>query len=151
MLSSDEYTGGGKGEDGLDQSYFINTANFYRQIRNIKIDITQTRPVQRAAGLHWQVAQATSTQNVEIIALAGTAQRGIFAENGSGGSITDVTFRGGKFGLFGGSQQFTAQRLTFIGCETGVQVVWDWGWVSQACKDIGSRLLEHPIHSSSRS
>lgn len=69
-------------------------------------------------------------QNVEIIATAGTKMRGIFAENGSGGTISDVTFRGGQFGLFGGTQQFTAQRLTFIGCDTGVQVIWDWGWVS---------------------
>ena len=109
--------------------YYVNTANFYRQIRNIKIDITQTRPAQGVAGLHYQVAQATSLQNVELIALAGSTQRGIFAENGSGGVISDVTFRGGKFGLYGGNQQFTAQRLTFVGCDTGVQVIWDWGWV----------------------
>lgn len=69
-------------------------------------------------------------QNVEIIALAGTTMRGIFAENGSGGTISDVTFRGGKYGLYGGNQQFAAQRLTFIGCDTGVQVIWNWGWVS---------------------
>jgi hypothetical protein len=73
--------------------------------------------------------QATSMQNVEIIAVAGTTMRGIFAENGSGGTISDVTFRGGKYGIYGGNQQFTAQRLTFIGCDTGVQVIWDWGWV----------------------
>jgi hypothetical protein len=28
---------------------------------------------------------------------------GIFAENGSGGGITDVTFTGGKFGIYGGN------------------------------------------------
>lgn len=129
MLSADEYTGGGTGTDGKDQQWYVNTANFYRQIRNIRIDITQTRPVQEVAGLHYQVAQATSLQNVELIASSGTSQRGIFAENGSGGVISDVIFRGGKFGLYGGNQQFTAQRLTFEGCDTGVQVIWDWGWV----------------------
>ncbi|KAK0103224.1 hypothetical protein ONS95_005259 [Cadophora gregata] len=146
VLSSDEYTGGGVGTDGQDQSYYVNTANFYRQLRNIKIDITKTRASQGVAGLHWQVAQATSLQNVEIIATSGTKMRGIFAENGSGGSITDVTFRGGGFGMYAGSQQFTAQRLTFIGCDTGVQVIWDWGWIWKSVTmtnvGVGFRLLQ---------
>lgn len=86
--------------------------------------------MQEVAGIHYQIAQATSLQNVELIATAGSTQRGIFAENGSGGVISDVTFRGGKFGLYGGNQQFTAQRLKFEGCDTGVQIIWDWGWVS---------------------
>lgn len=59
VLSSDEYTGGGVGTDGQDQEYYVNTANFYRQIRNIKIDITKTRAAQGVAGLHWQVAQVS--------------------------------------------------------------------------------------------
>ncbi|KAL8363406.1 hypothetical protein RB601_009262 [Gaeumannomyces tritici] len=145
VLAANMYTGGGKGIDGLDQQWYVNTANFFRQIRNIKIDITQTRPASSAAGLHYQIAQATSLQNVEIIALPGSTQRGIFAENGSGGVIADVTFRGGKFGLFGGEQQFTAQRLKFIGCDTGVQVIWDWGWVWKSITmtdvGVGFRLL----------
>lgn len=29
----------------------------------------------------------------------------------------------------GGSQQFTAQRLTFNNVRTAVQLIWDWGWV----------------------
>jgi len=99
-------------------------------LRNVVIDITQTRAVQKVAGLHYQVAQATSIQNVEIIAAPGSTQMGIFAENGSGGVISDITFRGGQFGIYGGNQQFTAQRLQFIGCDTGVRIIWDWGWVS---------------------
>jgi hypothetical protein len=43
VLSTDKYTGGGTGSDGGDQEYYVNTANFYRQIRNIIIDITQTQ------------------------------------------------------------------------------------------------------------
>ncbi|KAL2066965.1 hypothetical protein VTL71DRAFT_1389 [Oculimacula yallundae] len=154
VLSSDEYTGGGVGTDGQDQSYYVNTANFYRQLRNIKIDITKTRAAQGVAGLHWQVAQATSMQNVEIIATSGTKMRGIFAENGSGGSITDVTFRGGAFGMYAGSQQFTAQRLTFIGCDTGVQVIWDWGWIWKSITmtnvGVGFRLLQESTATSKR-
>ncbi|KLU87180.1 hypothetical protein, variant [Magnaporthiopsis poae ATCC 64411] len=145
VLAANIYTGGGEGTDGLDQQWYVNTANFYRQIRNIKIDITATRPTSSVAGLHYQIAQATSLQNVEIIALPGTAQLGIFAENGSGGVISDVTIRGGKFGLYAGEQQFTAQRLKFIGCDTGVQVIWDWGWVWKSITmtdvGVGFRLL----------
>lgn len=140
VLSADEYTGGGTGTDGLDQQYYVNTANFYRQIRNVVIDITSTRDSQKVAGIHYQVAQATSMQNVDIVAAAGaTGQRGIYAENGSGGQISDVNFVGGAFGIYGGNQQFTAQRLTFDGCGVGVQVFWDWGWVwkSVTMKNVG--------------
>ena len=127
VLSTDEYTGGGTGTDGLDQQYFVNTANFYRQLRNLIIDVTQTRASQKVACLHYQVAQATSTQNLLLI--AGSTGYGMYAENGSGGQISDVEFQGGAVGLFGGSQQFTAQRLKFSGCTVGVQLIWDWGWV----------------------
>lgn len=127
VLSTDEYTGGTPGAHGADQQYYINTANFYRQLRNIIIDVRDTAPAQKIACLHYQVAQATSLQNVELI--AGPAQTGMFAENGSGGHISDVTFTGGAFGIYGGTQQFTAQRLQFSGCTIGVQVIWDWGWV----------------------
>ncbi len=109
--------------------YYVNTANFYRQIRNIVIDIRKVASGSLVTCLHYQVAQATSLQNVELIAEAGSSQIGLFAENGSGGGISDVTFTGGGIGLKGGNQQFTAQRLTFNGCTVGIQVIWDWGWV----------------------
>ncbi|KAJ6781688.1 hypothetical protein PWT90_10859 [Aphanocladium album] len=145
VLSTDEYTGGGVGIDGGDQEWFVNTANFYRQIRNLRIDISATRAEQQVACLHYQVAQATSIQNVELIAAAGSGH-GIFAENGSGGVMSDITFRGGKFGIYSGTQQFTAQRMTFDGCETGVQIIWDWGWVWKSISmknvQVGFRLLQ---------
>lgn len=154
VLSTDEYTGGGVGIDGGDQEWFVNTANFYRQIRNIRIDITATNADLGAAALHYQVAQATSLQDVEIVAKRGTKQRGIFAENGSGGSISDVTFRGGGFGIYGGTQQFTAQRLNFFDCDVGVQVIWDWGWVWKSISMInvgtGFKLLQEGATSTKR-
>ncbi|KGO66430.1 Pectin lyase fold/virulence factor [Penicillium italicum] len=146
VLSTDKYTGAGKGIDGGDQEWFVNTANFYRQLRNIRIDVTDTRPSQKVACLHYQVAQATSIQNVELVAKSGTGQMGIFAENGSGGVISDITFTGGGYGIYGGNQQFTAQRLTFNGCDVGVQIIWDWGWVwkSITMKNVktGFKLLQ---------
>ncbi|KAK1703500.1 LOW QUALITY PROTEIN: pectate lyase superfamily protein-domain-containing protein [Colletotrichum lupini] len=118
VLSTDEYTGGGTGADGHDQQWYI---------RNVIIDVRPAPPSEEAACLHYQVAQATSMQNVEL--RAGAGQKGLFAENGSGGGISDVTFVGGDVCLYGGEQQFTAQRLVFSGCDVGVQVIWDWGWV----------------------
>ena len=109
--------------------YYVNTANFYRQIRNVVIDVRKVAKGEVITCLHYQVAQATSLQNVELIAEPGSTQIGLFAENGSGGGIADVTFTGGGIGLKGGNQQFTAQRLTFNGCTVGIQVIWDWGWV----------------------
>jgi hypothetical protein len=130
VLSTDEYTGApGVGIDGGDPEYYVNTANFYRQIRNIVIDIRQIAQGTLVTCIHYQVAQATSLQNVELVAAAGSSQIGMYAENGSGGQISDVTFTGGGIGIKGGNQQFTAQRLTFNGCTTGIQVIWDWGWV----------------------
>ncbi len=59
---------GGIGADGLAKEWYINTANFYRQIRNFKIDITNVNKAAKLAGIHYQVAQATSLHNVEIVA-----------------------------------------------------------------------------------
>lgn len=127
ILSTDEYTGGGLGPDGLDKEWYINTANFYRQIRNFKLDLSGTRDVDGLTAIHYQIAQATSLQFIEITARP--SQTAIFSENGSGGVISDITIKGGKYGFYGGNQQFTALRLTFDGCATAVRVIWDWGWV----------------------
>ncbi|KAJ3959796.1 hypothetical protein N0V92_003558 [Colletotrichum tropicale] len=129
VLSTDVYMGDGAGADGKDNEWYVNTASFYRQIRNFKIDVTSTDPNAYVCALHYQVAQATSLQFVELIAKTGTTQQGLYAENGSGGVLADITFTGGNFGIYAGSQQFTAQRLTFNGCNTAVQIIWDWGWV----------------------
>jgi hypothetical protein len=59
--------------------------------------------------------------------------------------MADLTFTGGSFGIYGGNQQFTAQRLTFNGCHTAVQTIWDWGWVWKSITvnnaDVGFRLV----------
>ncbi|KAK4031703.1 putative LysM domain-containing protein [Parachaetomium inaequale] len=130
VLSTDVYVdNGGNGPDGNALEWYINTARFYGQIRNLRIDITRTDPGAYVAALHYQVAQATTIENVEIIADSGTTQQGIYAENGSGGVMSDITFTGGNFGIYGGAQQFSAARLTFNGCNTAVQMIWNWGWV----------------------
>jgi hypothetical protein len=78
VISTDKYVeNGGIGSDGNAKQWFINTANFYRQIRNFVIDIRLTDPNAYVCGLHYQVAQATSLQFVEFRALTGTTQQGI--------------------------------------------------------------------------
>ncbi|KAK4574985.1 hypothetical protein LTR86_000835 [Recurvomyces mirabilis] len=111
-------------------NWFINQNNFFRQVRNFVIDITQWNGGATGAGIHWQVAQATSLQNIvfEMSTSASTQQQGIFMDNGSGGFMSDLVFKGGKYGAFFGNQQFTSRNLTFIGCQTGIYMNWNWGW-----------------------
>jgi hypothetical protein len=53
------------------------------------------------AGIHWQVAQATSLQNIVFDMhdpSPTNKQQGIFMDNGSGGFFSDLTFNGGNMG-----------------------------------------------------
>lgn len=97
--------------------------NFFRQVRNFVIDLT-AMPVNVGAGIHWQVAQATSLQNIEFNMRTdggeANAQQGIFMDNGSGGFMTDLVFNGGRYGAFLGSQQFTTRNLVFNNCKTAI-------------------------------
>ncbi|KAK6522110.1 hypothetical protein TWF281_002677 [Arthrobotrys megalospora] len=132
LIDSDFYVPGGGGSQ-----WYINQSNFFRQIRNLILDITAMPPTVRdgdsswpPTALHWQVAQATSLQNIHFImsTAPGNNQTGIFMENGSGGFIGDLTFFGGQFGMRCGAQQFTARDLHFTSCITAIQMIWDWTW-----------------------
>lgn len=48
------------------EGWYLNTANFLRSIRNFKIDIRLTDPSAYICGIHWQVSQATSLENIEF-------------------------------------------------------------------------------------
>jgi hypothetical protein len=73
--------------------WYINQNQFYRQIRNFIIDLTGMPPsnVQDGqtyvpTGIHWQVAQATSLQNIDFVMRISdpsddTTAVGIFMEN----------------------------------------------------------------------
>jgi glucan 1,3-beta-glucosidase len=60
ILESDIYIPGGFGSE-----WYQNQNNFYRQVRNFVLDITDAP--KGAAGIHWQVAQATSLQNIKFV------------------------------------------------------------------------------------
>jgi Pectate lyase superfamily protein len=79
VLSTDVYVdGGGIGPDGQSLEWYINTARFYSQIRNLRVDITATNPDAHVCAIHYQVAQATSLSNVELIAKTGTVSLALF-------------------------------------------------------------------------
>ncbi|KAF2862914.1 glycoside hydrolase family 55 protein [Piedraia hortae CBS 480.64] len=120
VFDADPYT-----DQGV--SYFINQNNFFRQMRNLVIDLRQTKA---GAGIHWQTAQATSLQNIvfEMSQDGDNQQQGIFMDNGSGGWMSDLVFNGGNIGMFLGSQQFTTNNLTFNNCKTAIFMNWNWGW-----------------------
>ncbi|GIZ46138.1 hypothetical protein CKM354_000927700 [Cercospora kikuchii] len=132
VLDSDPYDDTGK-------NWYINQNNFFRQVRNLKLDLTQTKA---GTGIHWQVAQATSLQNIDFIMTEGadSEQQGIFMDNGSGGWFSDLTFTGGKFGAFLGSQQFTSRNLVFKNCRTAIFMNWNWGWTLSNVSISGSTV-----------
>jgi hypothetical protein len=123
MIDSDPY-----GNDG--NSWWINQNNFYRQVLNFNIDLTRCAPGFAATGIHWQVAQATTITNVHfrMSTEIGNKHQGIWMENGSGGFMSDLTFNGGKFGIWCGNQQFTSRNLNITNAETGIYMNWNWGW-----------------------
>ncbi|KAJ1019416.1 hypothetical protein NDA16_004533 [Ustilago loliicola] len=100
------------GSDG--NNWYINQNNFFRAVFNFRIDLTQMPP-SSGTGIHHQVSQATGLFNVHFEMRQdpnGNGQQGVFIENGSGGFMADLSFRGGRFGggaansvLLAGSEQ----------------------------------------------
>lgn len=106
------------------------TNTFFRQIRNLILDMTQLPASFAATGIHWPTAQTTSLQNLvfNMNAENGTLHQGLFIEEGSGGFMNDLVFNGGNYGFNVGNQQFTTRNLTFNNVNTAINQLWDWGW-----------------------
>jgi glucan 1,3-beta-glucosidase len=83
--------------------YYLGEANFHRQVRNFIFDITQL-PIGVDISIHRQVAQATSLQNLifNMRQSGGSSnkQQGIVMENGFGGFMRDLIFKGGGIEFF---------------------------------------------------
>ncbi|OAA34929.1 LysM domain protein [Beauveria brongniartii RCEF 3172] len=109
--------------------WYLNTSNFYRSIRGLQIDIRLTRQ-KGMVGIHWQVAQATAIEETGILMsnASSTTQIGIFAENGSGGWMGDITISDGEYGILAGSQQYSASRINIIGSQKCIGLIWNWVW-----------------------
>lgn len=148
VLDTDPYIPGGNGKQ-----WYTNQNNFFRQMRNLVIDIT-SMPLGVGAGIHWQVAQATSLQNIrfEMRKGGGSAnkQQGIFMDNGSGGFMSDLVFNGGLFGAFFGNQQYTTRNLTFNDCQTAIYMNWNWLWTFKSVNinncQIGIDMSNNPVN-----
>ncbi|KAI1114872.1 pectate lyase superfamily protein-domain-containing protein [Nemania sp. NC0429] len=135
LIDTDVYIPGGGGDE-----WYINQSQFYRQIRNFIFDLTAMNRTNHdlansyvATGIHWQVGQATSLQNLHFEmplsdADGAVTHVGIFMENGSGGFLSDLTFYGGAIGFRAGTQQYTARNLSFTLCLTAVSSIWNWGF-----------------------
>ncbi|PGG96344.1 hypothetical protein GX51_07874 [Blastomyces parvus] len=147
LFDTDPYVPNGNG-----QNWYINQNQFFRQIRNFIFDLTEM-PLSTAdhdqplvpTGIHWQVSQACSLQNLVFNMPKGTDSNkvthvGIFMENGSGGFVSDLVFNGGNIGWRAGSQQYTAMNLKFNGCLTAVQMIWDWGFNWQRIEVDGGAI-----------
>lgn len=136
LIDSDPYENNGS-------NWYTNQNNFFRQIRNFIIDLT---PLDESTGtgIHWQVAQATSLQNIVFNMIKGSSskQQGIFMDNGSGGFMSDLVFNGGNYGAFLGNQQFTTRNWTFNNCNTAIYMNWNWAWTlkSVTINDCGIGL-----------
>ncbi|KAK4454905.1 glucan 1,3-beta-glucosidase GLUC78 precursor, partial [Podospora aff. communis PSN243] len=126
--SSLPYIPGGSGAQ-----WWINTANFYRQLRNFIIDIRDVDFQDAIYGIHYQAAQACSIENVQIHARRKDyiTAHGIHAENGSGGTMHGVVVLGADVGIWGGNQQYTAIGVQIRDCTVGIHMIWDWGWTWQ--------------------
>jgi glucan 1,3-beta-glucosidase len=125
------------GFGGAGLTWWDNQNNFCRQIRNFKFDL-RNGPNDGVA-IHWQVAQATSMQNIEIFLKPGkntdgtqntaNTQVGINMENGSGGWFSNVIIHGGNSAMSLGSQQFTVRDISIDGAWTGVKMIFGWTWL----------------------
>jgi glucan 1,3-beta-glucosidase len=80
-------------------NWYTNQNDFFRQVRNFVIDVAG-QPPNIGTGIHHQVSQATSLQNIRFEMIPGSNQQGIFMDNGSGGFMTDLSFNGGNYGMF---------------------------------------------------
>lgn len=134
LIDASPYQGSGA---HAGQTGYGATNTFFRQIRNIILDMTRlpadyNAPL-GAVGIHWPTAQTTSLQNIVFNMRTGngTLHNGLFIEQGSGGFMTDLVFNGGNKGFNVGNQQFTTRNLTFNNVNTAISQLWDWGWVSR--------------------
>ncbi|KAG9121235.1 hypothetical protein FRC07_002899, partial [Ceratobasidium sp. 392] len=136
VIDADPYLPGGI-------NWYINQNNFFRSVRNLIIDLREVPANVTINGMHWQgkwlyceISQATSLTNVqfEMSRTPGNNHQGVFLENGSGGFMSDLYFRGGRYGMIVGNQQFTVRNITIENAQTGVMQLWNWAWTFQDVK-----------------
>ncbi|KAJ7216702.1 pectate lyase superfamily protein-domain-containing protein [Mycena rebaudengoi] len=151
VIDADPYKVGESNPDGSGVNWWVNQNNFFRSIRNFVIDVTAMSPEKFATGIHWQVGQATSLINIDFKMVRATVSpntnhQGLFAENGSGGFMSDLTFDGGKFGMWISNQQFTIRNVQITNSGTAIFEQWNWGFTWQNI-NIANCLVGFDLHS----
>ncbi|KAI8676052.1 Glucan 1,3-beta-glucosidase [Fusarium keratoplasticum] len=117
-----------------DDTKYPSKRNFLRSVRNLYIDIRCTPKDAQVCGIHWQVGQGTTIENVVFWAdtLRDITQQGIFMEDGNGGFMSNILFLGGKYGAYIGNKQFTARDLWFSDVlDAAIRLRWAWGLTLQ--------------------
>ncbi|KAJ6556359.1 pectate lyase superfamily protein-domain-containing protein [Mycena capillaripes] len=150
VIDANPYVEGQSNPDGSGVNWWVNQNNFFRSIRNFVIDTTAMSADKTATGIHWQVGQATSLINLDFKMVRATDvpttnHQGLFAENGSGGFMSDLTFDGGKFGMWISNQQFTIRNVHITNAATAIYEQWNWGFTWWNI-NIESCLVGFDIH-----
>ena len=116
--------------------------NFFHQIRNIVVDISACT---NCTALHWEVSQATNINNVHF-ELGNTATIGILMEQGSGGYMGCMSFRGGKRAILMGNQQYTVRNVTIRDADIGIELWWDWtmAFIDIHIENVSTAILANP-------
>ncbi|KAJ7216114.1 pectate lyase superfamily protein-domain-containing protein [Mycena rebaudengoi] len=124
VIDANPYIDGASNPDGTGVNWWL---------KNFVIDVRAMSPDKFGTGIHWQVGQATSLINIDfkMSSVAGTKHQGVFAENGSGGFMSDLTFDGGAFGLWISNQQFTIRNVKITNAGTAIYEQWNWGFTWQ--------------------
>ncbi|KIM94752.1 carbohydrate-binding module family 6 protein [Oidiodendron maius Zn] len=107
------------------------TANniFYRQVRNLELDLRSLSPDTSISAINWPTAQATSLSNL-VIRLSdspGTNHLGISSLSGGGGFMSDIIVHGGSSALYMKAGNPTVRNLTVRNAATAINVPWVWG------------------------
>lgn len=146
LLASEDFNGtsviDANPYDANNTNWYINQNNFFRSVRNFVIDLRNVPANTTVNGVHWQLSQATSLTNirVEMSRETGNNHQGVFMENGSGGFMSDLYFKGGRYGLIVGNQQFTVRNITADSVQTGIYQLWNWAWTYQDVKIINCEV-----------
>ncbi|KAK7714001.1 hypothetical protein SLS57_007288 [Botryosphaeria dothidea] len=117
---------------GKDPRQYLNggTINFYIGIKNVVIDSTAIPASTGITLLDWTVSQATQITNVVFqMPNYSTGHIGMRTGEWDGDQgynsniiINDLTFNGGKVGIWASGQQWVFKGMKFNGCTTGMQL-----------------------------
>ncbi|KAL2885982.1 Glucan 1,3-beta-glucosidase [Ceratocystis lukuohia] len=115
---------------------------FFRQIRNLVLDMSEIPAEASALGLHWPSSQATSVNNIvfRMSEADGNQHTGLRVDSGSGGYVGDLVFYGGMVGAEFNNQQYTARNLSFSNTQTAIKQMWNWSWTFKSLSIYNSTV-----------